>query len=635
MKRTRYMRCMALILAMCMLLLPGCKKKTDNRTQIRTAEQLKTMTGNCILMADIDLGGESWTPIHFQGTLDGNGKTISNMTITQSVDGNTGFFASVDGTVKNLHLKNVALTADAEYAGLLAGTNLGNIENCTATGSVTDSRAESCVGVLVGNNAGKILGGSHTLTATAGSANPQDRAEGLSACVSLFFPENRGRNIGIAGKTEPGAVALDLHWQDATASFDRLPENQQQRRQTVVDMMRTMGTVQWTVSQEISYTANDNRKSVHSNVFLPGRTYVGLPYSGCEGSFERFMTQMQTETDGEGRYVTVTGLENGIKTKQGEVSGFILDMGNDCVGAVIWALSAGVPYSTEAGGMEFLSPTEMVPNAYNTENFGALPVGGYEIIPSDTQKYADGLDARDTKTIIARNGGAVKMAEYYAQAYRGDYLLILAYAYKSDTDTWKKTANHGRMLAWEPMIVRDWNGDIDLEQSYVLTHEQGDGLYDNRMENGEYEAYQGYNLKQTSWRTDYKYSLSLLMTAEGYNNGYLPGTGYGYVPVTVGIYTQEEQVPFTCKEVEPGVYESNYLMVSATMTVTDGEETVYEKTTYLPYKVFSDFAQLKVGELFPDMEETLAEGKTYYKTLVATATGGRSCTVLENEAFTQ
>lgn len=641
MKKWQFNRWVATLLALCLLCLPGCKQQetAQERTLVTTAEQLRQMDpeGAYILAADIDLGGENWEPIQFKGDLDGNGHTISNMVITQSVDGNTGFFASLDGTVKNLHLQNAALTADGEYAGLLVGTNRGTIENCTVTGSITDNRAESCVGVMVGNNEGKILGGENLLTATAGSANPEDKAEGLSACVSLFFPEDRSRRIGIAGKTDVIDMDISMTWQDTTSSFDRLPETEQQRRQTVADMMRTMGTVEWTVSEEITYTANDNRKSVHSNAFLPGRTYVGLPYSGCEGSYERFMTQMEGQTDSQGRYVTVTGLQDGIKTKSGEVSGFILDMGNDCVGAVIWALAAGVPYSVEDQGMEFLSPIEMVPNAYNTENFGALPVGGYKVIQSNTAKYTDCLDARDTKTIIGINGGAVMMAEYYARAYRGDYLLCLAYTYNADTDTWKKTANHGRLLAYEPVIIRGWDGYIDLEKSYVLTHEQGDGLYDNRLENGEYETYHGYNLKQTSWRTDYKYSLSLLMTSEGYNSAYLPGTGYGYIPVTVAAYSQDgEQAPFVCKEVEPGVYESNYLMTCATMTVEDQQgKRVYEKTAYLPYKVFRDFTMLKVSELFPDLEEALTPGQTYYQTLTATATGGNTCTVLENQPFTK
>ena len=646
--RTRFWLIAVLILC---LLAAGCHQtETPSATEglspeIHTAQQLRQAVENAkpgetyTLMADIDLGGEVWQPVCFKGNLKGNGKTVSNMTIREAVDGNTGFFASLEGRVEDLHLENVTVITQAEHTGLLAGTNRGVIQNCTVTGSVTDTRLESCVGVMVGwNDGGQVQRGTDLLTATAGSPNPRDKAQGLSGRVAFHFPEGRDRAVGIVGKTDPALVDTAMCWQDTTGSFAALPENQQQRRQAVVDMMYRMGTVRWTPSEELRYTANDNRKSVHSNVFLPGRTYIGIPYNGCEGAYERFMTQMQAGTDSDGRYVTVTGLEDGVKTKDGAVSGFILNMGNDCVGAVTWALAAGVPYCVEDGGMEFTNPVYMVPNTYNTENFGALPVGDYGVIPSNRE---DGLDARDTKTIIDLNGGAEAFAEYYAKAYRGDYLICIRYAHDPATDTWKKTANHGRVLGYEPMIVRAWDGVIDLDESYVITHEQGDGLYDNRLEDGQYETYEGYNLKQTSWRTDYRYSLGLLLTESGYNNAYLPGSGFGYVPVTIAAYGMEEELAaFTCREVTPvelpnsGTYEANYLMTSATMTLTDPQgNTVYEKTAFLPYRVFTDFKYLKLEELFPDASESLTPGQTYYETLTVSGTGGRTCTVLEKEPF--
>lgn len=640
------------VLILCMLG-AGCNKTeipaaTESLSlEIYTVEQLRHMADNAkpgetyTLMADIDLAGTEWTPLAgFHGHLDGNGKTVSNLTIRETVDGNTGFFASLDGTVENLHLENVTVITQAEYTGLLVGTNRGMIRNCTVTGSLTDTRTESCAGVIAGwNDGGQVIRGTQLLTATAGSPNPQDRAEGLSGRISLHFPEGRKGKVGIVGKTDPALVDRDMCWQDTTGSFQALTQTQQLRRQMVVDMMHRMGTVRWTPSEEIRYTANDNRKSVHSNAFLPGRTYVGIPYNGCEGSYERFMTQMQAQADSEGRLVTVTGLEDGIKTKDGAVSGFILHMGNDCVGAVTWALAAGVPYSVEDAGMEFTSPVYMVPNAYNRENFGALPVGDYEVIPSNRE---EGLDARDTMTIIDLNGGAEAFAEFYGKAYRGDYLICVRYDYDPTADTWKKTANHGRVLAYEPMIIRGWNGAIDLDESYVITHEQGDGLYDNRLEDGLYETYEGYNLKQTSWRTDHKYSLSLLLTESGYKSAYLPGTGFGYVPVTIGVYGLEgEQAAFVCSELTSvklpnrGTYEANYLMTSATMTITDAQgNAVYEKTAFLPYRVFADFKHLDLEELFPNAAEGLTAGQTYRVSLQAMSTGGRTCTVLENETFT-
>ena len=618
--------CFLLILS---LLLCGCGKaavetqgvpgQESQVQEISTAEQLRQMElgGSYVLTGDIDLGGAVWTPMDFQGSLDGNGYQISNLTIAGNGE-NVGFFACLEGNVKNLHLENAKLDASGDYAGFFAGVNMGTIENCTVTGTLVDPRMDSCVGIFVGKSEGTIIAGQDLLTGTAGSPGEQDFVEGLSAIVALQFPEERSRQLGIAAKAAIQNTDISMVWQDRTTQFANLSQQEQQLRQAVVDKMYQMGTVRWTVSEEISYTANGNRQSVHSNVFLPGRTYVGLPYSGCEGSFERFMTQMDG-TDSEGRYVTKVGLENGEKTKEGQVSGFITAMGNDCVGAVIWALGAAVPYSLE-GGVVFETPIHMVPNAYNTATYGALSTG-YPVIESDAQKYPTGLDARDTRTIIDLSGGATGMAEYYARAYRGDYLLCLNYTYNASTDTWKKNSNHGRMLGYEAVIVRGYNGVINLWKSYAITHEQGDGLYDSRQADGTYETYQGYNLKLTSWRTDYKYPLDVLLTKLGYNDAYLAGTGWGYIPVTVGTYTQGAP-EFVCVQESEGVYRGNYLMTHADMVVLDENgAVVYEKTAYLPGTAFGEFAVLDLTALFPDAPDGESIAVTAY------TTGGLSFTI--------
>ena len=172
----------------------------------------------------------------------------------------------------------------------------------------------------------------------------------------------------------------------------------------------------------------------------------------------------------------------------------------------------------------------------------------------------------------------------------------------------------------------------------MITHEQGDGLYDNLLENGEYESYKGFDLKTSSWRTDYKYSLSLLLTKSGYNAAVLPGTGYGYIPVTLGVYTREKAVEFTCAPIgdlklpNMGLLESNYLMTHGTMTIRDAQgQPVYEKTVYLPDRVFEDFTLMDLQVLFPDAAEGLTEGKTYHETLTVYTTGGMECTVVDRE----
>ena len=112
---------------------------------------------NCTLADDITLpeaaeGGSNWTPIpKFAGTFDGNGKTITGLTINQSATDNVGLFASikVEGTVKNLKLDKVNVTANSNV-GAIAGENRGTIENCSVSGSVTGSSDNSCVGGIAG-----------------------------------------------------------------------------------------------------------------------------------------------------------------------------------------------------------------------------------------------------------------------------------------------------------------------------------------------------------------------------------------------------------------------------------------------------------------------------------------------------
>ncbi len=107
---------------------------------------------NCTLAADIDLTGTEWTPIPgFAGTFDGNGKTITGLTINQPSTNNVGLFASIEnvGTVKNLKLDKVNVTANSNV-GAIAGENRGTIENCSVSGSVTGLSDNSCVGGIAG-----------------------------------------------------------------------------------------------------------------------------------------------------------------------------------------------------------------------------------------------------------------------------------------------------------------------------------------------------------------------------------------------------------------------------------------------------------------------------------------------------
>ncbi|KAF0195769.1 MAG: hypothetical protein FD166_2735, partial [Bacteroidetes bacterium] len=112
--------------------------------------------------ADIDLTGFStgtgWTPIeNFRGVYNGQGHTISNLTINISAGGDVGLFSSINaGKVSDLGLLNVAIQGGDNVGALAGKVSIGTeptgimVENCYSTGTVTGYGA-GYVGGLVGN----------------------------------------------------------------------------------------------------------------------------------------------------------------------------------------------------------------------------------------------------------------------------------------------------------------------------------------------------------------------------------------------------------------------------------------------------------------------------------------------------
>lgn len=118
---------------------------------------------NCTLSADINMAGKEWTPIgtdennSYNGTFDGNGKTITGLTVNQSKKNYAGLFGCLgsDGKVQNLTLENVHISG-VFYVGSVVGTNFGTVSGCTASGNITGT--ESCIGGVVGQNKGTVTG---------------------------------------------------------------------------------------------------------------------------------------------------------------------------------------------------------------------------------------------------------------------------------------------------------------------------------------------------------------------------------------------------------------------------------------------------------------------------------------------
>lgn len=92
----------------------------------------------------------------FDGIFEGNNNSISNFSLKG--DGTTvALFNVNNGEIRNLSLNNVTIDDVATKAGLLVGDNNGEIDNCSANGSMSiTASAEAFIGGLVAYNYNSI-----------------------------------------------------------------------------------------------------------------------------------------------------------------------------------------------------------------------------------------------------------------------------------------------------------------------------------------------------------------------------------------------------------------------------------------------------------------------------------------------
>lgn len=132
------------------------------------------LSGYYVLGADIDAAGFNFTPIGsasnpFTGIFDGQGHAISNLTINNVSNTDSGLFGDIGttGTVENVGLINESVTSPYVHVGGLAGENFGTVSQSFVNGTVSGA---SYVGALVGLNG---VSGSVTQSFATGSVNGQ------------------------------------------------------------------------------------------------------------------------------------------------------------------------------------------------------------------------------------------------------------------------------------------------------------------------------------------------------------------------------------------------------------------------------------------------------------------------------
>lgn len=172
----------------------------------------------------ITLTVEQWTPIAgksgtaFAGTFDGQGNTISGLTLTLEAPTQEitfpGLFGTVSGTIQNVVLENVNISSPQPNGGIASVLRGGTIESCSVSGTVqvTANKNGSYVGMAGGIVA--MVQGSGTIQdcqneanlyskgGTVGGIAGQVAETTITGCTNYGNIEGRNCLGGIVGKLD-------------------------------------------------------------------------------------------------------------------------------------------------------------------------------------------------------------------------------------------------------------------------------------------------------------------------------------------------------------------------------------------------------------------------------------------------
>lgn len=535
------------------------------------------------LLCNIDMEGAVVSPIGadgkaFTGEINGANFVISNFTVQGGEETDFGFVGVNKGEIRNLQIQDVTFVPgkNATNIGSLAGNNAGAISRCGVSGTMTieniaengnlgglagvstgimkntdvavDLNCTAAAKARIGGIAGTVTGGTIEYINTSGKidAAGENKTIGLFAgnasdtvftsCVFLgasntvngaLFTNFTGNGEDDEKITAPNALCRDN-------SREPLPENVRALRDKVVKTMYELGTVKWKVKKDVAHSCTCQLSICHG-VFNTDYTYYGAPYNHKSSSLAR----MQYCIDKDGY------MKDWIYDLP-SYDGFDIYFGTDCSSSIEqawWTVSNSVNYWN----------TTFMPAAMGA---GTIAVGDYKsdfkLSGSEawTKQYIDATDEQ-------------VMYESYAQMRAGDaYLYIL------------KTGGHTRMCAEDPVVVRDQDGRINPEYSYVISHEQGMPTTD-----AEAKTY-------SSWRINYKYTFA---------NIYFDTA----IPLTCEELLTGEMEPVEAKLEDgcdgyagliTGKVKTNYNLDCVTLKIKDSKgETFLEHPMWVTVKKTEDF----------------------------------------------
>jgi len=584
------------------------------------ANMINAPEGTFELLCNIDMEGASLSPIGneevpFSGKIDGKNFVISNFTLAS--DGKElGFVGYNEGTVQDLQLENVTITTAGsnQFVGTIAGVNHGTVLRCKAAGKLTAAAGaeDMAVGSAIGYNRGSLTNSTITVdmevsaagTATVGglvgtttggkleyvesygaiTVSGEKKTVGLFAGVMENTPINTCAFIGtdnsLNGELFTNLTnAADMTLVTGCVMRDNTPVEmtmqEEKLRNTVVERMNALCSVEWKVRKTVEHDTGTWSKDT---------TYYGMPYRQVAGSYASMM------------YVI---------DEDGYLKDFVYDwdpmllqsyMGTDCSTAVINALWT-VSNSVDFGACARIYPWD--------ESGGCLYVGDW--VPDKSMSVSD-------SSLHVKANGEDKIYECYAKLKKGDF-----YVYNI-----VNVGGHTRMAVENAVVVRDQNGKIDPNYSYVSSSEQGWTTNDTA------------NRIYTTCRVAHKYTFANLI----YDNA---------LPVTCEELVTGEMEPATCELLDAktgiealtsGTVKTNYCLDYVEMVITDSSgKEVFNHLMFVDVGKKNDSSMNKtryyidsfdLGRFAAPLAEVFfTPGQTYSYTVKATNVPGDTFTVQE------
>ena len=173
----------------------------------------------------------SWTPIgksydnRYQGTFDGNGKTIRNLYIN-ATSGDAGFFGYADaGCIKNITFDNAKVKSTTTNTGILVGhvgsciiENIKTLPNCSVDGTHN-------VGGIAGDANGNIgncenhamVNGAGFVGGIVGEYYSSDKS--ITSCANYGVVTGTGNSVGgMVGNFSSGTIQNSANYGDVTGT---------------------------------------------------------------------------------------------------------------------------------------------------------------------------------------------------------------------------------------------------------------------------------------------------------------------------------------------------------------------------------------------------------------------------------